>query len=144
MDLYVYGDDASGTFRYTVKGSSRERSGNFRQEAPGHYRANLPITASGVYRIEVVEMRDDKKLIYPPIGYTQAQDPSAEIPRDRFNFELLEAVAGATGGQINARIETKLPAETLVRSTTPLQMVPILAAAALFLFEVFVRRFALS
>jgi len=145
MDLYVYGEHALGTFQYTVEGNSGDRSGKFRQEAPGHYRANLPTAAPGVYRIELVEQRDDgKRRVYPPIGYTQAYDFSTEFPRDRFNVELLELIAGATGGQINAQIETNPPSETWVRSTTPLQMYPILAAAALFLLEVFVRRWVLS
>lgn len=141
MDLYVYGEEALGTFRYSIRGNQGERSGKFSEEAPGHYRAQLPSGAPGPYRIEVTEVHNGKPRVYPPIGYTQANDPRIEIPRDRFNFELLEMLARATGGQINAAIEAQPITETVMRSTTPLQMFPILAAALLFLVEIFVRRF---
>lgn len=140
MDLYVYGSEASGVFRYTVKNGARDRSGRLDQEAPGHYRAALPIDEPGVYRIEVVESRGGKNISYPPIGYTKRRDAGAEIPSSEANFELLEMLARATGGEVNALPASKGPVQTLVRVTTPLYMVPILAAALLFLFEVFVRR----
>ena len=144
MDLYIYGERVLGTFRYSVRGNKGERSGKFLEEAPGHYRAILPSAAPGSYRIEVTEVRKGKKRVYPPIGYTQAHDPAAEVPRDRFNFELLEMMARATGGQINAAVDAQTVTERVVRATTPLQMIPILAAAFLFLCEIFVRRLFLS
>ena len=144
MDLYIYGEHVLGTFRYSVRGNKGERSGKFLEEAPGHYRANLPSAAPGSYRIEVTEVRKGKKRVYPPIGYTQAHDPAAEVPRDQFNFELLAVMARATGGQINAAVDAQTVTERVVRATTPLQTIPILAAAFLFLCEIFVRRFALS
>jgi len=140
MDLYVYGADVSGAFRYTVRGAPGDISGKLEHEAPGHYRAQLPIEKPGVYRIELVESRNGKKLSYPQIGYTKTRDRGAEIPTGESNFAMLETLARATGGQVNDFAETKLPEKTRVRSATPLQMYSILAAALLFLLEIFVRR----
>ena len=140
MDLYIYGDTKSGTFRYSFQGKSGKRSGRFQQEAPGHYRATLPRAARGIYRIDVVEVRNGKKRTYPPIGYTQPRAVGVEKPRDRFNYELLEILARATGGQISTTIESSSAPKTVVRATMPLQVYTILAAAGLFLCEIFVRR----
>ena len=93
---------------------------------------------------KVVESRKGKRVPFPPIGYTKTGDSGAEVPRDRANFELLQILARATGGQINAVDEMSPPKGKLVRFSTPLQMYPILAAALLFLLEIFARRFVLS
>lgn len=142
VDLYAWHEVRDGALRFAFEGPAAEGSGVMRRLAPGHHRAEFPATAPGAYRIEVTEKRSGASVRYPPLGYTLAYAPGTEAPRGRFNRELLASLADATGGEVNPEGRAQAPAGRLVVSTEPLRAYTMLAAALLFLCEVFVRRFA--
>lgn len=142
VDFYTWHEVRDGALRFAFEGPAAEGSGVMRRLAPGHHRAEFPATAPGAYRIEVTEKRSGASVRYPPLGYTLAYAPGTEAPRGRFNRELLASLADATGGEVNPEGRAQAPAGRLVVSTEPLRAYTMMAAALLFLCEVFVRRFA--
>lgn len=142
VDLYAWHEVRDGALRFAFEGPAAEGSGVMRRLAPGHHRAEFPAAAPGAYRIEVTEERSGASVRYPPLGYTLAYAPGTEAPRGRFNRELLASLADATGGEVNPEGRAQAPAGRLVVSTEPLRAYTMMAAALLFLCEVFVRRFA--
>lgn len=142
MDLYVYESGNAGAMEYAVRGDGAERRGLMRLLAPGHYRAEIPISKPGPYRIRLQQQRGGRKVVYPEAGYTIPFDLKAELPRERMNIELLTLLARSTGGNLNHRVEPDTVRETIERTTEPLYGYFVLVAAILFLLEVFVRRFS--
>jgi uncharacterized membrane protein len=144
MDLYLYREkDNGGLFRYSFSGMGVNGEGMLQKLAPGHYRTTLPFSTPGDYRITLTEERGEQKVPYPPLGYTLAFDPRAEIPKGSFNISLLERLAQATGGEMNPQERQELSAQEVVRTASPLRSYPIFVALALFLLEIIFGRFFL-
>ena len=144
LDLFLYGEETNGSvFRYSFTGKGTKGKGIMKRLALGHYQTSLPISAPGDYRIELLEERHGKKFPYPQLGYTLAFDPKSEIPQDRYNLSLLERLARTTAGTINPVVD-ELKTEEVIQTSTPLRIYLILLATALFLLEIFFRRFILS
>ncbi len=143
VDFHVWHEVRDGALRFAFEGPGADGSGVMRRLAPGRHRAEFPAAGPGAYRIEVTEERSGGAVRYPPLGYTLARAPAAEAPRERFNRELLASLADATGGEVNFDPEGRAqgPAGRRVVSTEPLRAYTMMAAALLFLCEVFVRRF---
>ncbi len=147
LDFYLYGAESDGNpFRYSYSGpQGAGGDGTLKRLAPGHYQADLPLTAPGDYRIELKEERRGLAVAYPPLGYTlPAENNDREAPRGDFNLPLLERVAEATGGALNPGAVEEHRPEAAAPEATPLRAYLILAAALLFLLEVYFRRLVLS
>jgi Ca-activated chloride channel family protein len=144
LDLYLYGEDSGNGFRFTYNGRGKRGEGALKKLAPGHYQATLPFSVPGDYRIDLVQEGNGRKRGYPPVGYTLAFDPKAEIPRRQVNLELLDQLAGATGGEINPTGIAIASRETRSRTATSLRGPLIALVALLFLLEIYMRRFVLG
>lgn len=145
LDFYLYAQEsADGAFRYSYSGKGQRGEGALRKLASGHYQAVLPFAAPGDYRIELTEDRREQKRAYPPLGYTLAFNPRAEIPRGYVNLRLLEKLAGASGGEINPDKQVAATKENVSRTVRPLRSPIILSIAILFILEFFMRRFVLG
>ena len=143
LDLYLF-DERPGisAFYYSFSGKEGKKEGVLRKAATGHYQATLSISNPGDYRIELAEERQGRRVSYPSVGYTLAFDPRSEFPRSEFNIPLLQQLARASGGEINAKEDEK---EKNEQETTPV-IQPfrgplILLASILFLLEVMLRNF---
>lgn len=148
LDFYLYGAESDGNpFRYSFSGPKGARGdGALKRLAPGRYQADLPFAAPGDYRIDLKEERRGLAVAYPPLGYTlrAVDNNAAEVARPEFNLPLLERVAEATGGEMNpGAVEERRP-EAAAPAARPLRAYLILAAALLFLLEVFFRRLYLG
>lgn len=145
LDLYLYGAEADGRpFRYSFSGPrDRKGDGALQRIAAGHYRAELPLTAAGDYRIDLKEERSGRTVAYPPVGYTLEPAPQGEIPRSDFNLPLLERIADATGGAVNPTGEEKVEAPQSAPKIAALRLYFIFAAAFFFLIEILIRRLLL-
>jgi hypothetical protein len=149
LDLFIYEDTGGvdGQFRFSVfpvneKGSKTE--GTLQKLAPGHYQVPLPLTAPGDYRVELTEERRGRRVTYPPIGYSLPYDLNSELPRPDFNLSLLNALAQASGGEINPKSLGALEKQDFTNISRPLRQVLIICAAVLFLFEIVARKLFLS
>lgn len=143
LDLYLYGKEtAASNFRYSYGGNGKRGEGVLDRVTIGHYRTPLRFSTPGDYRIELVEERAEKRLPYPPLGYTLSFDAGMEIPRDHVNTALLERLARATGGAINPPLGIPLETQELVEISQSLRFYPMVAALLFFLFEIFLRRWA--
>jgi hypothetical protein len=144
LDLFVYGTENGGNlFRFSVSGPKVREEGTLRQVAPGHYRTALPSSATGDYRLELVEERRGERIPYPPFGYTVAFDARSERPRGDFNLPLLQRLAEATGGEVNPPQLERQVAQERFETVTPLRPYLVFLALVLFLLEIFFRRFVL-
>ncbi|HEY1371827.1 MAG TPA: VWA domain-containing protein [Candidatus Binatia bacterium] len=145
LDFYVYSPESDGNlFRYSYIGRRGVKGdGIFKRLAPGHYQASLPFAAAGDYRVEVKEDRGGRTIAYPVLGYTWPPEIASEAPTGDVNMGLLEQIARATGGSINPSIDAAAPAEINPPTVRPLHAYLILAAALVFLAEIFFRRFIL-
>jgi len=143
LDLFIYGAENDGNlFHFSVNGPKVREEGALRRVAPGHYQTGLPFSSPGDYRMELVEERRGQRILYPPLGYTLASRPK-EISRGDFNLSLLEELARATGGEVNPRIQARQKIQDRIQTMTPLRPYLVFAALALFLLEIFFRRFVL-
>jgi Ca-activated chloride channel family protein len=141
LDFYLYGAESDGnSFRYSYSGAGNG-DGALKRLAPGHYQAELPLSAPGDYRIELKEERCGQLVAYPPLGYTLAAPPVGEIFRGEFNLPLLERIARSTGGTINPGPDLEDKGVETLTKVTPLRPYFILVSALLFLSEIFFRRF---
>jgi Mg-chelatase subunit ChlD len=141
LDFYLYGAESDGnSFRYSYRGAGNG-DGALKRLAPGHYQAELPLSAPGDYRIELKEERRGQLVAYPPLGYTLAAPPVGEIFRGEFNLPLLERIARSTGGTINPGPDLEDKGVETLTKITPLRPYFILVSALLFLSEIFFRRF---
>lgn len=145
LDLYLFAEGHDGgLFRYSFGAKGANREGVLSRLAPGHYQTVLPISAPGDYRIGLVEELHGQRLSYPMMGYTLSFDPRAEVIRNDFNLALLEKLARSTGGEINpGREEALRTQEEIARTFKPLRPQLLFLALALFLLEIFFRRFFL-
>ena len=148
LDLFLYEDTgADGQFRFSVfsvNGKGSKIEGVLQKLAPGHYQVPLPLTSPGDYRVELTEERRGRRVTYPPIGYSLPYDLNSELPRPDFNLPLLNALAQASGGEINPKHRGSLEKQDFTNTYRPLRQVLIICAAALFLFEIVTRKLLLS
>jgi Ca-activated chloride channel homolog len=142
LDFYLYAAEFDGDpFRYVYSGPNGAKGEDaLKRIAPGHYQAVLPRGDAGNYRIDMKEERRGRTISYPPLGYTQPEDIQYEVPARDFNVALLERVARTTGGTINPADEPGPAATAVPLEAKPLHAYLILAAAVLFLGEIFARR----
>jgi Ca-activated chloride channel family protein len=147
LDLYLYSEAADGnSIRYSFSGAGAGE-GTLTRLAPGHYQAALPFSTPGDYRLDLREERSGAAVPYPPVGYTLAPPPKAEIPRGDIDTALLASIAQATGGAINPEPDREVGvAEPIALSPQPLHSYLIsylvILAVLLFLAEIFLRRFS--
>lgn len=145
LDLFVYDDiGADGQFRFSVNGKGSKAEGVLQKLAAGHYQVALPLTAPGDYRIELTEERRGRRIPYPSIGYSLPYDLNSEIPRADLNLPLLNALAQASGGEINPKSIESLQKQVSTSIYQPLRQALIMWVAALFLFEIIARKLFFS
>jgi hypothetical protein len=145
LDLFVYDDiSADSQFRFSVNGKESKTEGVLQKIAAGHYQVALPLTAPGDYRVELTEERRGRRVAYPSIGYTLPYDLNSELPRPDFNLPLLNALAQASGGEVNPKSIEYLQKQDFTNIYRPLRQALIMWAAALFLFEIVARKLFFS
>jgi uncharacterized membrane protein len=134
LDLFVYDDiSADSQFRFSVNGKESKTEGVLQKIAAGHYQVALPLTAPGDYRVELTEERRGRRVAYPSIGYTLPYDLNSELPRPDFNLPLLNALAQASGGEVNPKSIEYLQKQDFTNIYRPLRQALIMWAAALLL-----------
>jgi Mg-chelatase subunit ChlD len=113
------------------------------QTAPGRYVAEFDTPRSGEYHLEIAQ-KHQGKLLYQQsrglmVGYAD------ELRLRPTNTELLHAIAQVSGGQYDPAPEALFaPTERTAPRGTPLWPYLIMAAAALFLIDVALRRIDFS
>lgn len=105
--------------------------------APGYFRASFPTRTPGDYRVEIGSARGP--VTRTPIGFTLAASAVGERPRREPDWPLLEALAEATGGRVNARAGEIEPAPA-PGEKRPLAPYLIPPALILFIAELVLRR----
>ena len=146
LDLYLY-DEASANSQFTI--SIAGKNGNsstalLKQLAPGHFQTTLPIGAPGDYKIELSELRRERRIPLPALSYSLPYDVNADLPRPSFNTALLAQLAQASGGEINPLLRD-IAVEPAVTERSAPKRAPLIAMAfLLFLLEVAFRKFFLS
>jgi hypothetical protein len=141
LDLSVYEDSsANSLFRFSLSSKAAKTGGTLTKLAPGHFQAVLPVAASGDYRVDITEDRAGQRIAFPPVAYTLAYDPSAEMPRPEFNYRLLSRLAEGSGGEINPLAPNSLRRESLSKNYRPMRQPLLVLACLLFLIEVALRR----
>jgi Ca-activated chloride channel family protein len=145
LDLFVYEDTgADSQFRFSVNGKGSKAEGVLQRLAAGHYQVALPLTAPGDYRVDLTEERRGRRIAYPSIGYSLPYELNSEFPRPDFNLPLLNALAQASGGEINPKSAESLQKPDLTNIYQPFRQILIVLAAALFLCEIIARKLFLS
>jgi hypothetical protein len=92
----------------------------------------------------LTEERRGRRVTYPPIGYSLPYDLNSELPRPDFNLPLLNALAQASGGEINPKHRGSLEKQDFTNTYRPLHQVLIIFAAVLFLSEIVARKLVFS
>jgi hypothetical protein len=87
-----------------------------------------------------MEDRRGRRLAYPPIGYSLPYDLTSEFPRPDHNLALLNTLARASGGEINPRFIESGEKQSFTNTYRPLRQPLVILAAALFLFEIALRK----
>jgi len=116
-----------------------EASYEMSQVSPGLYHASFPTPAKGGYTIYVEDMTRERNLSVP-LCVPYSEEYIAFGPQ----METLSWIADATGGTVLSETNA-LPnvAEAAVEETRPLQYILMLAALALFLVELALRKWPL-
>ncbi len=145
LDLYVYEErSANSQFSFSVSGNNIKNNGALEKLATGHFRTELPISEPGDYKIELSELRRERRITIPNLSYTLPYQANAELPQPRFNTSLLAQLAQISGGEINSRLPV-MPNEPAVTSDFTPKRNPLIALALLlFLFEVSLRKIVLA
>ncbi len=145
LDLSIFDDSgANSQYRFSISGKTEKISGSLTKLASGHYQAILPVTSPGDYRIDLVEDRGGRRIVFPPLGYSFPYAHKTEMPRREFNTALLSRMAQATGGEITPKSLDKLTKMSVSKSYLPLRQGLIMLAFGLFLLEVAMRKFAFA
>lgn len=140
VELYIYGEESDGSlFRFSYLGVGQSGEGALTRIARGYYRAKLPFSRPGDYRIELTEERQGKKLPYPPLGYSIAFNPTGEVVRGDFNIPILERLARLTHGQINPP-GLEIEGEKTIHASRPLRFYVLVLTPVLFFLEIVFRR----
>lgn len=145
LDLYVYEDASTNSqFSFVITGKAGKNNGLLKSVARGHFQSVLPINVPGEYKIELSELRRDRRIALPALGYSLPYNANAELPMPGFNTALLGQLAQVSGGEINPRMRD-IVVEPAVTNRTATKREPLIALAfLLFLFEVALRKFVLA
>jgi uncharacterized membrane protein/uncharacterized protein YegL len=109
------------------------------EEAPGEFTAAIDAPQPGTYYIEI-KSSDPKAAPFPPLAYTVSPAVTAEVPRPEPNYGLVEQLASATGGRLNASTgDVEITRPTLQRRQS-LDSYLVIAAMILLIGEALVRR----
>jgi Ca-activated chloride channel family protein len=145
LDLFVYEDaSANSEFSFEISGKNGKNKGALRKLAAGHFQAPLPLDAPGDYRIELTELRRDRRIALSTLSYSLPYNATAELPRAGFNAALLAQLAHASGGEINPRMRDIAVEPAVFNQMEPKRELLIVLAFVLFLLEVGVRKFVLA
>jgi uncharacterized membrane protein len=146
LDLYVYEDASTNSqFSFSISGKSKDKqNGGLQKLAPGHFQSMLPINAPGEYKIELAELRRERRIALPSLVYSLPYNANAELPRPGFNTALLAQLAHVSGGEINPR-RRDVAVEPAITNRVATKREPLIALAfLLFLFEIAVRKLVLA
>jgi Mg-chelatase subunit ChlD len=145
LDLYLYEEaSANSQFSVSIDGKNGSRTALLKKLAPGHFQTALPINAPGDYKIELSELRRERRIPLPSLSYSLPYDGNSELPRSSFNTALLAQLAQVSGGEINPRPRDIAVAPGITERLDP-KRAPLIATAFLFfLLEVAFRKFILS
>jgi Ca-activated chloride channel family protein len=145
LDLYLYEEaSAASQFSFSITGKNGKNNGMLKKLAPGHFQTDLPISKPGDYKIELSELRRERRIALPAVSYSLPYDINGELPRPGFNTALLAELAQASGGEINPR-PRDIAQEPAVTNRLEPKRYPLIALAfLLFLVEVALRKFFLS
>jgi hypothetical protein len=145
LDLYVYEEaSANSQFSISIGGKTSASTASLKKVAPGHFQTALPISEPGDYKIELAEVRRDRRISLPALSYSLPYTFNSEVPRPSFNTALLARLAQASGGEINPRPRDVAIESEMTDRFAPQRAPLIVAAFLLFLVEVAVRKFFLS
>jgi hypothetical protein len=145
LDLYVYEEaSANSQFTISIAGKTGGTTDLLRKVAPGHFQTALPISAPGEYKIELTELRRDRRIALPAVSYSLPYTANAELPRPSFNTALLTHLAQVSGGEINPRPRDMTIEPAVTDRLAPQRAPLIVTAFLLFLVEVALRKFFLS
>jgi uncharacterized membrane protein len=145
LDLYVYEEaSANSQFSFWVGGKDGKVNGMLKKLAPGHYQTILPISQTGDYKIELSELRRERRISLPNLNYSLPYQANAEFQRANFNTALLAQMAQVSGGEINPRLRDIAKEPTIIGHLTPKREPLVLLAFVLFLVEVALRKFFLA
>jgi Ca-activated chloride channel homolog len=144
LDLFIYEDASSNSqFSYETSGQNGKNKGTLKKVAPGHFQTQLPLQVPGDYKIELVELRRERRLPLSTFGYSLPYNANAEIPRPGFNTALLAQLAQTSGGQINPRMRDVAVEPAVFHRMEPKREPLIAFAFLLFLLEVALRKLVL-
>jgi uncharacterized membrane protein len=145
LDLYVYEEaSANSQFSFWVGGKDGKVNGMLKKLAPGHYQTILPISQTGDYKIELSELRRERRISLPNLNYSLPYQANAEFQRANYNTALLAQMAQVSGGEINPRLRDIAKEPTIIGHLTPKREPLVLLAFVLFLVEVALRKFFLA
>jgi hypothetical protein len=143
LDLYLF-EEASADSQFSFSIAGKNGKGILKKLAPGHFQTDLPIGQPGDYKIELSELRRERRIQLPTLAYSLPYDINAELPRPGFNMALLTELAQVSGGEVNPR-PRDFGQEASVTSRFEPKRAPLIALAfLLFLLEVAFRKFVLS
>lgn len=145
LDLYLYEEaSANSQFSFSIAGKNGKNNGMLKKLAPGHFQTDLPISKPGDYKIELSELRRERRIALPAVSYSLPYAINGELPRPGFNTALLAELAQASGGEFNPR-PRDIAQEPAVTNRLEPKRYPLIALAfLLFLVEVALRKFVLS
>lgn len=109
------------------------------EEAPGELAGAIDAPEPGTYYIEV-KSADSKATPLPPLAYTVSPSVTAEVPRPEPNYGLLEQLASATGGRLNASATDVDITRPTIEKRQSLDAWLVVTAMILLIGEALVRR----
>jgi hypothetical protein len=145
LDLFIYEEASTNSqFTFDIAGKNGKSNGMLKRLAPGHFQASLPISSPGDYKIELTELRRERRIPLSTVSYSLPYNSNAELPRPVLNTALLAQLAQSSGGEINPQMRD-IAVEPVVTSRTAAKREPLIALAfVLFLIEVVLRKFVLA
>jgi hypothetical protein len=145
LDLFVYEDASTNSqFSFDIAGKNGRNNGTLKRLAPGHFQTPLPINVPGEYKIDLAELRRDRRIALSAVSYSLPYNANAELPRPGFNTALLAQLAQTSGGEINPPMRD-IVVEPAVTNRAATKREPLIALAfLLFLFEIALRKFVLA
>ena len=68
LDLYLYEEaSAASQFSFSITGKNGNNNGMLKKLAPGHFQTDLPISKPGDYKIELSELRRERRIAFPAV-----------------------------------------------------------------------------
>jgi Ca-activated chloride channel family protein len=142
LDLYVY-EEASAASQFTFSLAAKG-TGMLKKLAPGHFQSVLPISEPGDYKLDLTELRGERRVAFPSVSFSVPYDINTEIPRAEINTALLAQLAQASGGEINPRLHDLVNEPAVTNRFTPKRDPLVVLAFLFFLIEVALRKFILA